>query len=449
MIRNILYLHSHDTGRYIQPYGYAVHTPNLQKLAEESVLFRQAFCAAPVCSPSRAALLTGQAPHSNGMIGLAHIGFQLNDFSQTLVHFLKRNGMTTILAGTQHIAARDELIGYDRILDPRTSYVPRRARLVAPVVEDFMKSKPKHPFFLDVGFFETHRPFPELHPEEDARYCLPPATMVDTQATLQDMAAYQRSARDLDVGIGRVLAALEEAGLADETLVICTTDHGIAFPGMKATLTDNGLGVMLMLRGPADLSGGRVMEAMVSQIDLFPTVCEILQLPKPEWLQGQSLWPILRGEVKEVHQGIFAEMTYHSAYEPQRAIRTQRYKYIRRFGERVMPVLPNIDDGPSKDVWLEHNYAEESLEPEQLYDLVLDPKEMRNLAKEPRMTNTLNELRTRLHQWMVATQDQLLEGQVAAPEGAQVCSVDWISSVPPRPTSPLSPRGSNAISSQN
>ena len=91
---NILYLHSHDTGRYIQPYGYAVPTPNLQRLAEEGVLFRQAFCASPTCSPSRAALLTGMFPHVNGMLGLAHFGFTLNDYSQHIVHTLRRAGYT-------------------------------------------------------------------------------------------------------------------------------------------------------------------------------------------------------------------------------------------------------------------------------------------------------------------------------------------------------------------
>jgi len=75
---NILYLHSHDTGRTIQPYGHAVATPHLQRLADQGVLFRRAFCAAPTCSPSRAALLTGQCPHSSGMLGLAHRGFRLN-----------------------------------------------------------------------------------------------------------------------------------------------------------------------------------------------------------------------------------------------------------------------------------------------------------------------------------------------------------------------------------
>ncbi len=96
---NILYLHTHDTGRYIQPYGYAVPTPNLMKLASEGTLVRQAFCAGPTCSPSRAAMLTGMNPHSCGMTGLAHRGFKLNDYSKHLAAFLGRQGYETVLCG--------------------------------------------------------------------------------------------------------------------------------------------------------------------------------------------------------------------------------------------------------------------------------------------------------------------------------------------------------------
>ena len=85
---NILYLHSHDTGRSVQPYGYPVPTPRIQGLAEEGVLFRQAFCAASTCSASRACLLTGQYAHSNGMLGLAHRGWSLNDYHHHIVHTL-------------------------------------------------------------------------------------------------------------------------------------------------------------------------------------------------------------------------------------------------------------------------------------------------------------------------------------------------------------------------
>src|SRR5688500_20272882 len=86
---NILYLHSHDTGRFIQPYGHQVPTPNIQRLADQGLLFRKAFCAAPTCSGSRSALLTGQYPHANGMMGLAHRGFELYDYSHHIVHTLR------------------------------------------------------------------------------------------------------------------------------------------------------------------------------------------------------------------------------------------------------------------------------------------------------------------------------------------------------------------------
>src|SRR3954453_23112047 len=120
---NILYLHSHDTGRYIQPYGYSVRTPNLQKLAEESTLFRQAFDAAPTCAPSRAALLTGHCPHRNGMLGLAHRGFALNDYRQHVLHWLRPHGYRSTLIGVQHIAKDPKTIGYDEVISTKGAHV--------------------------------------------------------------------------------------------------------------------------------------------------------------------------------------------------------------------------------------------------------------------------------------------------------------------------------------
>lgn len=86
---NILYVHTHDTGRYIEPYNPGIPTPNLLQLAMEGTLFRQAYCCGPTCSPSGAALLTGQFPHTNGMYGLAHRGFSLRDYSMHLSSYLK------------------------------------------------------------------------------------------------------------------------------------------------------------------------------------------------------------------------------------------------------------------------------------------------------------------------------------------------------------------------
>lgn len=432
---NILYINSHDTGRYIQPYGHPMPTPHLQRLAEEGVVFRQNYSMAPTCSPSRAALLTGMAPHTAGMIGLAHRGFALRDPRQHLVHTLHAAGYTSALAGVQHVAPRDELVGYHRVLlaeggGPRR---PATADAVASAAEGYLRQAPSQPFFLSVGFFETHREFPEPGPDDDPRYLRPPDPVPDTPETRRDMAGYRASVRALDAGMGRVFAALDEAGLAATTLVICTTDHGLAFPDMKCNLTQHGLGTLLILRGPGGFRGGQVCDALVSHVDIFPTLCDLIEIPPPSWLQGRSLLPLMRGET-EVNDEVYGEVTYHAAYEPQRAVRTQRYNYIRRFGSRTQPVLPNCDDGPSKDLWLAAGWGQRQVCQEQLYDLTFDPQERRNLlddaalANDPALKLALAEMRERLRHWMERTDDPLLRGEPApAPPGALANDPDGIS----------------------
>lgn len=430
---NILYIHSHDTGRQIQPYGHDVPTPNLQKLASESVLFRRAFSAAPTCSPSRAALLTGQCPHSAGMLGLAHRGFAMNDYKQHILHTLRTSGgYRSALCGIQHIAAKPETIGYDEII--ATYENNTHAAAVAPAAVQWLQRQPAQPFFLDVGFYETHRVFPAPTPADDPRYAELPPTIPDLPSTRGDMAAYRASARAMDEGVGQVLRALESSGLAENTVVISTTDHGIAFPGAKCNLTDHGTGIMLMMRGPSGFGGGKVCDAMVSQIDVFPTLCELLEIPYPFWLQGRSFLPVVHGNRPEINEEIHSEVTYHAAYEPKRALRTQRYKYIRHFGDRRTPVLPNCDDSPSKSVWLEAGWKNQYVAPEYLFDLLFDPQETRNLADEPGSRAALKDLRARLNQWMFSTDDPLLKGPVTPPKGAKFNDPDGISPTEPTVT---------------
>ena len=188
---NILYLQSHDTGRYIQPLGHNVSTPHLQRLAEEGVLFRQAHCAGPTCSPSRAALLTGQAPHSCGMVGLGHLGVQLNDFSKHIVHTLKDVGYHTAILnpGSQHVAPRTEMIGYDEL-------VPAEGKKREESAVRFLRDGPEEPFFFSVGFGDTHRRFEEpacTSPATDPRYVSPPPPVPDTPRTREDMAGFNTS----------------------------------------------------------------------------------------------------------------------------------------------------------------------------------------------------------------------------------------------------------------
>jgi len=418
---NIVYIHSHDTGRYVQPYGVAVPTPHLQRLAEQGVLLRQCFCAAPTCSPSRASLLTGMNPHAAGMIGLAHLGFELADYGRHVVHTLRSAGYRSALAGVQHVidGGRVARIGYDEVLPVAGG----SAAEVAPVAAAFLGRSHEGPFFLSVGFTETHRPFPDV-PPESARYVRPPAPTPDTPRTRRDMAGFIESARRFDAGVGEVLAALDAAGLADDTLVIATTDHGVAFPGAKCTLTDHGTGVMLILRGPGGLAGGKVVDGLVSQIDLFPTLCDLLGLDPPDWLEGRSMLPLIDGRADEINDEVFSEVTYHAAYEPQRAVRTRRWKYIRRFGERVLPVMCNCDASGSRDEWLAHGLADRPHASEQLYDLVFDPSETNNRIDDPGLAAVAADLRGRLDAWMRRTADPLLSGAVPPPAGARLLDPD-------------------------
>jgi N-sulfoglucosamine sulfohydrolase len=424
---NVLYLHSHDTGRHVEPYGHPVVTPNIQQLANQGVVFREAFCAVPTCSGSRACLLTGQYGHSNGMLGLAHRGWELNDYREHIVHTLRGAGYWSALIGEQHLSIDPERLGYDRVVKVEDT----RVASVAPIAIELIGSEPPEPWFLSVGFFETHREFFAPSSVGDVLYSRPPANLPDAPETRRDMAAYKASARALDQGIGAVLAALDEHRLVDDTLVIFTTDHGIAFPGAKATLSDRGLGVALIMRGPGGFEGGRVIDALVTHLDVYPTLCDLAGIDHPAFLQGRTLLPLSRREATEIHDEIFAEATHHAADGSRRCASNQRHKYIRRFGDRALPVLANTDDGPSKDLLLALGWGERPVPFEQLYDLAFDPNEAANLIDDPAYAGVRRDLAGRLAAWMRDTDDPILAGPIAPPPGARVNRPDQVSPAEP------------------
>jgi N-sulfoglucosamine sulfohydrolase len=427
---NVLYLHSHDTGRYVQPYGYPVPTPNIQHMADQGVLFRQAFCAAPVCSGSRAALLTGQCTHETGMLGLAHRGYRLRHPERHIVNVLRDAGYWTALVGEQHVSMDPGDLGYDLVVDLDSTRVSE----VAPAATKLIATRAQEeaPFFLSIGFFETHREFFEPSSIRDVLYSRPPENILDNAQTRRDMASFRASARALDQGVGTVLNALEENGLADDTLVFLTTDHGLAFPDAKCTMFDRGIGVMLLMRGPGGFERGRVNDALVSQLDLYPTICDVVGLEHPSWLEGTSLLPLIRGEVAEIHQEVFAEVTYHAAYEPQRAVRTSRYKYMRRYDTAHPGRVPaNLDDSLTKDVLLAAGWAEVDPPWEALFDLWVDPSEGNNRIEDPALAGVADDLRRRLNDWMVRTADPLIDGPVPPGEGTFFNTVDQISASDP------------------
>lgn len=430
---NIIYIHTHDTGRYISPYGYNVDTPNLLNFAKEGTLFRHAYCAGPTCSPSRAGLLTGMAPHTCGMFGLAHRGFKLNNYNEHLVNLLKDNGYETVLCGVQHEATSGEIIGYDKILtEPRPANSGKwdfnaydRNNLKRAV--DYIKSKPKGPFFLSFGMVNTHRVFPEIDEDIDANYVQPPFPIYDTKQNREDMAAFMSSVRVVDECVGNILNAIKETGIEDECLIIFTTDHGIAFPKMKCNLYDTGIGISFIMKYPGNPCRGEAVDSLVSQLDFFPTVCDMLDIEKPQWLQGNSLMPLLNKQTDKIREEIFSEVSYHASYEPMRCIRTERYKLIRFFDNHDNIVPSNIDDGLAKEFLFEHGYLKTKRKKDMLFDLYFDPVERVNLVDDKEYKKIYEELSIKLEDWMSCTNDPLIYGKVEMPEGAIVNKLSCLS----------------------
>ena len=429
---NILYIHTHDTGRYVEPYGYQVPTPNLMELAREGTVFRHAYCAGPTCSPSRAGLLTGMAPHSCGMMGLAHRGFVLDDYKKHLAQFLKVRGYETVLCGMQHEAPKTDMLGYDHVLadyqgeEEVDDFVQKDLENARKVAKYLTEPKRK-PFFVSFGMQSTHRIFPDYNTNVDPNYVMPPLPLYDTQTNREDMAAFITSAKVADECVGIVLDALKESGLEDDTIVFFTTDHGIAFPRMKCNLYDTGIGVAFIFKYPGNKRKGEAIDTLVSQIDVFPTLCEILDMEKPNWLQGISFLPVLEKRKEKIRDEIYSEVTFHATYEPMRCIRTERYKLIRYFDPYSRPVPANIDDGASKDFLISSGYLESTIPEEMLFDLYLDPVERENKIGEREYQDIYDELSRKLQQWMEDTDDPLLQGKVKKPEGAIVNKIDCMS----------------------
>ena len=411
---NILLVHGHDMGRSFSPYGYKVDTPNVERLAAEGVILESLFCPAPQCSPSRASLMTGQYPHVNGMMGLAHLGWQLKEPERALPHRLKRLGYETYLFGLQHEASQVEVLGYDHVIATETPNVTGR---VTPPLLEFLASRDSaQPFFASVGFFEAHRPFDLAeggYTPNDPDEVAVPFYLPDTKEVRRDVAAFNSMIRAADDALGQILDALDRASLED-TLLIFTTDHGVPFPRAKGTLYDAGLEIAGVVRWIGEVHASLRCDELLCNLDLLPTLLEAAGGEVDTALAGQSFLPLLRGEAQGVRDDFMCEMTWHDRYAPVRGIRTKKWKYIKHFEMEPQVYLPDdVAASPSANALLGGRpYLPSAAE--ELYDLESDPYEQSNLAKS--QVETAQSFRERLERWMQETNDPLLkddaEGQV-------------------------------------
>jgi len=386
---------THDIGRHLHCYGRpSVVSPNLDALAREGLVFARCFATAPQCSPSRASLASGMYPHSNGVMGLAHGGF---DWELSVPHaaaLFAAHGFESHLFGGQHVSPHPERLGFTQI------------HPVDAVTEVLGRAEGKR-LYLEINFEETHRPYPPAGKPPAGLEI--PGYLPNIAEAIEEMTAVERTITAMDDAAGRFLEALDRAGRARDAFVVFTTDHGLAMPRAKCTLYDPGIEVALLARWPAGgVSGGGVQTQMVSNIDILPTLLEAAGISIPDRLQGQAL--------SKGRDSIFAEKTFHSYYDPMRCVRNARYKYIRNFESAFAVEVPaDIQAGPifRADP---PRYSRDRPSMVELYDLEADPLEMQNLDGRPDVAAIEKELRDRLWQWMRDTRDPLLDGPIASPK---------------------------------
>lgn len=414
---NIVVIHWHDTGRHLGAYGRThISSPNIDGLAEQGVTFTRAFATAPLCSPSRGSLWTGRYPHSNGLMGLAHLGWEYNANEQTLPMLLAEAGYRGVLVGLQHESADPTTLGYDRIvgLNADRQLAPAVAELAVDELAEL--SRAGHPFLMVVGMFEPHRPFPEHRfPRSDAPVDLP-GYLEPSDDALDDLRGFAAAISYADEATGRVLTALDDLGLAENTMVVFTTDHGIPFPGAKSTLHDAGIEVALIVRTPEWTSRprGRRADQLVSHVDLVPTVLELVGLDIPQHIQGCSFASELADGLEGARRSeVFAEKNWHGVhqYDPTRAVRTDRYKYIVSYADVPRIPLPSDIAAGGAAIGVD---ADEPRARVELYDLQADPDETQNLAGRPELAAVEEGLRRCLEQWQEDTDEPLRRGPIRA-----------------------------------
>lgn len=412
---NVVIVHGHDLGRFLSCYGsQSIPSPHLDRFAAQSVVFDNAFSTAPLCTPARSSLFTGQSPHVNGLMGLVHHGWRYRENVLTLPELLGPAGYDTVLVGLQHEHYNPTVLGFGEVHG--MGFLPR-ALPVAAEASAWLSRRggQAKPFLLTVGMWEVHRPWPaEDYPPVDPQTVAVPPFLPDNEHTRADLSGFYGSIRQMDQAFGIVLDAVDRACDPANTLVLFTTDHGAAFPRAKGTLYDPGVGVAFIARPPTSmgLAPGRRTQ-LVSHLDVVPTLLELAGSPPPSRLEGRSLLPELRGE-RDEDRMLFLEKTYHDAYDPMRAVRTKRHKYIRNFASGPALLLSkDLEESPTR-IGFGHDHLRPR-PPAELYDLAADPWERHDLAADPEHAETVAVLDDALTAWMKQTHDPLLHGVIDLP----------------------------------
>ena len=253
---NVLLYICHDAGDCVSPYGYPTFdTPNFERLAADGVRFANSFCTFPVCSPSRAAIVTGRYPHQNGVDGLVgrQRGFAFHEGETHAARHFAGAGYESVLCGQIHESDDCTTLGFERFLcGPGTEYNDGGDLLTfGQGIADWLASRDaSRPFYLQIGSSDVHRDWAKRAEPDDRLGVWQPPYLHGTEEVRREVCEFQGAIKRLDQGLGYILGAIDDSGVAENTIVVVTTDHGADFLMAKSTLRDPGLRTYLFMRPP-------------------------------------------------------------------------------------------------------------------------------------------------------------------------------------------------------
>lgn len=424
----VLYVADDLTTKDTGPYGSSrVRTPRLDALARESVRFDRAFAASPTCVPSRAALFTGLMPFRNG----AHPNHsQCRNDVRSLAHHFAAAGYQVVHAGKQHYGPVG-VFPWERV-DGSEAPEPgfeQRAGLntdldVAAVDRWLATRKDPRPLFLIVADHSPHVVWTERATFSPAEVDIPP-NHIDTTNTRRARARYYTDIEKMDRNLGALIASLQAHALWDNTAFLFTSDQGAQWAFSKWTLYEAGISVPLIMRWPGRIRPGTHTDAMVSLVDVVPTLLEAAGAAVPAGLDGRSFLPVLDGKASRHREVIFTTHTGDRDWNrsPARSIRTERYKLIVNLAPDIV-YTTHMDKATDHDggreywtswekaaatyplaAWTLDHYRHHPAE--ELYDIQLDPYEQHNLAADPRYASLLSGLREQLTAWRDSQGDKV------------------------------------------
>ena len=394
----------HDSGVYGDS---VVRTPNIDRLARESMRMTHAFAASPLCVPSRCVIQTGLMPARNG--GHA-FGTGIKEHVKTLPEYFDDLGYRTVHVGKWHHG------------NGRQPKYDVQQRNIAAAVEILAEHDRSEPLLLVVCTNPPHLPWSKNVDYDLDEIQLPP-NFVDTPETRQCRAEYYTDVTLMDGILGGVLDAVEEHGYAENTLLIYTSDQGANWPFAKWCVYDGGLRVPMLVRWPGHIRPGTTTDAMISFADLLPTFVEAAGGKAPNDIDGRSFLGVVTGKKDQHREVVFGTHTGYMSvtpgitnHSPMRTVRTRTHRYILNLDAGRTFTTHITGCGPKSrwyvafwDSWVERAETDAKARElvdayqhrpvEELYDVIKDPYERNNLAGDPQYAELMESMRSRLSDW--------------------------------------------------